>query len=41
MKIGGKGNQNIVVNMGLTKKKLKKDTNSKRHVFMPLHLGMG
>jgi hypothetical protein len=40
MQIGGKCIQNLLVNMVL-ESKLSKDTNIKRHISMPLHLGMG
>jgi len=39
MQIGGEGFENLFVNMML-KNKLKKDPNSRKHLSMPLYLGM-
>jgi hypothetical protein len=39
MQIGEEGFENLLVNMVL-KKKLKKDPNPRKHLSMPLYLGM-
>jgi hypothetical protein len=41
MQIGAKGIKNLVVNMVLEKKDLKKNIDPKTHNSMPLYLGMG
>jgi hypothetical protein len=40
MQIGGKGIQNLFMNVALAKI-LEKNTTLKKHLSMPLHLGMG
>jgi hypothetical protein len=42
VQIGGEGIENLLIIMlQCWKKKLKKDTNPKRHISMPLYSGMG
>jgi hypothetical protein len=41
MQIVGECVQNFLMNVLLGKRKLLKDINMKRHLFMPFHLGMG
>jgi len=41
MQIGGKGIENLLINMVLGKKSLKKKANPKIHLYVTLYFGMG